>query len=159
MCGRLKFDIWAIFAGKYISMKKQLTPILLIAGLSLLAQVPTQKLYHFECFGNNTSIPLPPDFLGPKYFPYEGGSIIDFYADKDTCVVSMLCGESGELKLDETYKTLAPQAGKASIYYYSATKNKYARKLNLNEYQLMYDHANATRKAELDVIFDLMEGK
>lgn len=139
-------------------MKKHITPILLLmASISLSAQ--SLKNCYFECYGNNISIPLPNDFLGPKYFPYEGGTIVDFYADKDTCVVSMLCGESGELKLDETYKTLAPQTGKASIYYYSATKNKYARKLNLNEYQLMYDHANATRKAELDVIFDLMEGK
>lgn len=140
-------------------MKKHLIPLLFIAGLSLNAQTPNKKLYHFECFGNNTTIPLPSNFLGPKYFPYEGGSIVDFYADKDTCVVSMLCGETGELKLDETYKALPNQAGKRSIYYYSEAKNKYARKLNTEQYMLMYDHANAIRKAELDAIFDLMEGK
>lgn len=140
-------------------MRTLITPILFFIGLNLFAQTEAKKLYHFECFGNNTSILLPDDFLGPKYFPYDGGTITDFYADKDTCVVSMLCGETGELKLDDSYKTLPAQAGKHSIYYYSAEKNKYARKLNTEQYQIMYDHANASRKEDLDKIFDVLEEK
>lgn len=142
-----------------IQMKKRLRFILLGTGICLFAHAQNKKLYHFECFGNNTTIMLPNDFLGPKYFPYEGGSIVDFYADKDTCVVSMLCGESGELKLNTNYKALPKQNGKQSTYYYNIEENKYARKLNTEQYQIMYDHANAGRKEELDKIFDLLEGK
>lgn len=125
----------------------------------IFAQSQNVTQHHFECFGNNTSVPLPDDFLGPKYFPYEGGSIIDFYTDADTCVVSMLCGETGELKLDESYKAIPEKSSESNIYFYSEIKNKYARKVKTAEYIIMYDHANESRKEMLDKIFDYLQNK
>ncbi|MDR3704457.1 MAG: hypothetical protein P4L28_00940 [Paludibacteraceae bacterium] len=119
------------------------------------------KIQYVECRGNNLSIALPADFKGPKYFNYEDGTIIDFYTP-DTCVVSMLCGESGELKLDSTYQLVNTQPIGASgkkITYYSKALNRYARKDYLEEYLIMYDRANVARKNELDKVFDKLETK
>lgn len=119
------------------------------------------KIQYFECRGNNSSIRLPVDFKGPKYFNYEDGTIIDFYTP-DTCVVSMLCGESGELKLDSTYQVVDIKqisSGGKRISYYSKALNRYARKDYLEEYLIMYDRANSARKDELDKIFDKLETK
>ncbi len=131
----------------------------LFFSILLFAQSPNVTPHHFECYGNNTSVPLPDDFLGPKYFPYEGGSIVDFYTDADTCVVSMLCGETGELKLDETYTLITEKSSENSMYFYSEVKNKYARKVRTAEYIIMYDHANDSRKEILDKIFDYLQNK
>lgn len=142
-------------------MKKySITIFFTILALCLYAQ-SNIKLQHFECYGNNTSIPLPEDFKGPKYFNYEDGTIIDFYTP-DTCVVSILCGENGELKLDSTYQVVNVKPigvhGK-KISYYSKTLNRYARKNYLEQYIIMYDRANEARKNELDKIFDELETK
>jgi hypothetical protein len=142
-------------------MKKYLFTIsFTIFIVSLYAQ-SNIKLQHVECYNNNVSIPLPEDFKGPKYFNYEGGTIIDFYT-ADTCVVSILCGESGELKLDSTYKVVDTKQISASgkrITYYSKALNRYACKDYLEEYLIMYDRANSARKYELDKIFDKLETK
>lgn len=148
-------------------MKKYLhlysTLLILMLSNHLNAQQENRenvKIQYFECRGNNTTILLPADFKGPKYFPYEEGTIIDFYAPADTCVVSVLCGDNGELKLDAGYQITDTQQlahGRKRISYYNKQKDKYARKGFLEEYVIMYDHANAARKDELDKIFDKME--
>lgn len=116
---------------------------------------------YFRCFGNNISIPLPPDFNTPKYFEYEEGSITN-YSTTDTCVVSILCGELGELELDSSYHVTKTQTivnGIKRIDYYSKSLNRYARKDYLSEYLIMYDRATIARKEELDRLFDFLEAK
>lgn len=140
-------------------MKKYLFTILFTIFMVSLSAQSNIKIQHVECYNNSISIPLPEDFKGPKYFNYEGGTIIDFYTP-DTCVVSLLCGESGELKLDSTYQAVDTKQVSANgkrITYYSKALNRYARKDYLEEYLIMYDRANAARKDELDTIFDKLE--
>jgi hypothetical protein len=125
---------------------------------SLFSQIKT-NLHTFECNENIASIVLPTDFIGPKYFHYEQGSIINFFTP-DTCVVSFLCGYNAELTLDSTYHpidSIVLGKGKARITYFSKALNRYARKNYLNEYLIMYDRANLIRKEELDIIFDSLE--
>ena len=57
----------------------------------------------FDCAGNYTDIPILSDFIGPKYFYFEGGNIVNFNAP-DTCVISVLCSDVGALELDSTYQ-------------------------------------------------------
>lgn len=132
--------------------------ICLFIQITVFSQIKT-SLHNFECNENIASIVLPSDFVGPKYFHYEQGSIINFFTP-DTCVVSFLCGYNAELSLDSTYHpidSIVLGKGKARITYFSKALNRYARKNYLKEYLIMYDRANLIRKQELDAIFDSLE--
>ena len=115
--------------------------------------------YHkFYCFGKLDSILLPSDFHRPDYFNYEEGSIIGF-GTQDSCLVSILCGANAILNLDSSYvKIDTTRVDKClkDINFYSIVKNRYARKVFLKKYLIMYENATQFRKDELDRIFNLL---
>jgi len=145
-------------------MKYLMTIVLIVLSVSSYCQNDKNNLLrtnYYKCHQNNTSISLPVDFFGPKYFYYEEGSIIDF-CTSDTCVVSILCGGNAELSLDSSYHvtdSIALVQGKLRINYFSKTLNRFARRDYLHEYLIMYDRASILRKNELDSIFDELETK
>ncbi len=131
--------------------------ITLLLSISILSFSQSEwKRHYFSCSNNNTSITLPSDFHFPKYFEYATCTIASF-STPDTCVVSVLCGEAGELEMDSSYQVVDMMElsnGVKRAFYYSKMFNKHARKDYLLEYQIMYDGATEARKTLLDLVFD-----
>lgn len=135
-------------------MKRYFLILLLIIPIYASSQTEW-KTHYYRCFGNNKILTLPVDFTFPKYFEYESCSIASF-SSPDTCVVSVLCGDAGELKIDSSYHAINMMdlGDVKRIIYYSKILDRYARIDYFAEYQIMYDGATETRKTVLDMIFD-----
>jgi len=115
--------------------------------------------YRYNCWNENDSILLPPNFLGPKYFNYTEGAIISFIAI-DSCMVEILCGANADLALDDKYEKNDSIMNNNIVkqYFYSIKgANLYARKIYSNRFIIVYQHASFLQKKELDMAFDLLE--
>jgi hypothetical protein len=122
---------------------------------------PEFKLYPYICNGDSTNIVLPSDFLGPKYYYGEEGSIVQFYAI-DMSNVGILCAANTFLELSKFYTqsdTIMNEKGKYSITFYNAKMNLYARKLRTKKRFYMYSEASLDRRKQLDKVFGILEEK
>ena len=116
------------------------------------------KKTSFYCYNKKLSIEIPNDFIGPKYYSYEEGSIISFTSRN--CIITVLCGGDARIETDSTYQktdSLFVQKKFESYKYYSSRKNLYARKDILKNMELLYENIPENRKVELDRILDNFE--
>ena len=120
---------------------------------------PEFKLYSYMCYNDSTNIILPSDFRGPRYYPGEEGSVVDFFA-LDMTYVSILCAGNTVLELSELYSqsdTIKSEKGRYTITFYNAKMNLYARKMRTKKRFYLYSEASLDRKKQLDKVFGLLE--
>ena len=117
------------------------------------------NIYRFKCWNEKDSILLPLNFFGPYYFSYEEGSIISFIS-QDSCIVEILCGANADLIVDDKYIRTDSVMKNSTVNQYCYEMkgtNKYARKLYLNRFLILYQNASYSQKKELDIVFNLLE--
>ena len=121
----------------------------------------TLVFYRYACYNDTTSILLPTDYIGPKYYFYEEGSIISFYSN-DLSIVSILCGANARLSVDSSYlqtNRIQRESGDYFIHYYRESKDQFACQCKINGRIYLYEGANLIRKKQLDKVFEIIENK
>jgi hypothetical protein len=117
------------------------------------------KLVSIKYFNGVDSINLPNDFIGPKYFYYEEGSIIDFYFP-DSSSVEVLCGADAIISPDSSFISIDSTIINKriiTIRYFNKTKRLYARQDFLPNFDILYQNASLQRSLEFDKVFELLK--
>ncbi len=115
------------------------------------------NVFNYQCYGNNDSIMLPDNCVGPKYYNYEEGSII-YFTSPDTVTINILCGGNAILTFNKAYiavDSILDNGKVRSISYYDKVTNKYARKDYISNSAITYEGVSEDQKYEYNMLFNM----